>query len=228
MFADKKSQVQRHQHLARGHTASSDPASSRSSSDFASSPVRPAPGETPRWSGVSDAGGPLASRDWPPLCSSFLQLHGGRANQFRDSGASAWFLGSWRGTLGWQIRQPPKYYKQLLLITGPASFPLSAHNPTRNRGTDNDDVGGNFQFQAVECQLCLKGWAPSVTWSPRGTAISGAFGDQTLLTKWSLGPPAPHLRGQEGGAENTRGWRTGGSPAFVRESRAVSPGSLGL
>lgn len=137
---------------------------------------------------MSDAVGSLANRDLPPLYSSSLQPHGGCANPHRVSGVSAWFLGSQRGTLGWEIRQPPRYYKQLLLITRPASSPLSAHSPTRIQGADNDDVGGNFQFQAAEGRLCLGGCAPSVTWNSRGTAISRAFGDQILFAEWSLDP----------------------------------------
>lgn len=137
---------------------------------------------------MSDAVGSLANRDLPPLYSSSLQPHGGCANPHRVSGVSAWFLGSQRGTLGWEIRQPPRYYKQLLLITRPASSPLSAHSPTRIQGADNDDVGGNFQFQAAEGRLCLGGCAPSVTLNSRGTAISRAFGDQTLFAEWSLDP----------------------------------------
>ena len=110
-FAGKKIQVQSLQQLARGHTAGTWPARSRISSDFVSSAFRPSPGKSPRWSGVSDAVGPLASRDLPPLYSSSLQPHGGWDNLFRVSGASAWFLGSQRGTLGWEIRPPPRYYK---------------------------------------------------------------------------------------------------------------------
>lgn len=215
MFADKKIQVQRHQQLARGHTAGRCLARGRSSSDFVSSALRATPGKTPRWSGVPDAVGPLAGRDLPSLYSSFL--HGGCDNPFRVSGASAWFLGSRRGTLGWEIRQPPKYYKQLLLITRPASSPLSAHNPTRNRGADDDGVGGNFQFQAVEAQLC-QGLGIQ-----EATPFLGLLETrQTLLTNRSLDrPPTPHPcpDGQEDGwgGKETGYERKAMSLAFVRQ-----------
>lgn len=111
------------------------------------------------------------------------------SNPSRVSGASAWFLGSRRGTLGWEIRQPPRYYKQLLLITRPASSPLSAHNLTRNPGAHNDDVGGNFQFQAL-----LEGWAPSVTWNLSGTDFFFR----------PLEPPALSSDGQEVEVERER------------------------
>lgn len=104
------------------------------------------------------------------------------SNPFRVSGASAWFLGSRRGTLGWEIRQPPRYYKQLLLITRPASSPLSAHNLPRNPGADNDDVRGNFQFQALLGRL-----VPSVIWNLRGTDFFQAFGAPRPFLRWPGG-----------------------------------------
>lgn len=125
---------------------------SRSRPDFASTAFRPTPGR-PR----GGVGSPMQLALWPAGTSHLCILPSSSpmedvitcSNPFRVSGASAWFLGSRRGTLGWEIRQPPRYYKQLLLITRAASSPLSAHNLTRNRGAYNDDVGGNFQFQAL-------------------------------------------------------------------------------